>query len=213
MYTYYVCTAHGENYVNVANVDFQNAFDGVDSNVENNNIENSRFSEMLRDAFGMFPGVQSEPNDEAKRFYEELTEAIRPLYKGSTNSKLSVAVRLLSIKSDYSISQAGMDSIIGIMNELNPSKLNLPKDFYTTKKMVSKLGLSLERIDCCEKGCMLFNKDDATLENCKFCNQARYKKVTNVKRKKVPVKTMHYLTLIPRLNRLYASMRSALHMR
>ena len=79
--------------------------------------------------------------------------------------------------------------------------------------MVSKLGLSLERIDCCEKGCMLFNKDDATLENCKFCNQARYKKVTNVKRKKVPVKTMHYLTLIPRLNRLYASMRSALHMR
>ncbi|KAG5586003.1 hypothetical protein H5410_046437 [Solanum commersonii] len=47
---------------------------------------------MLRDAFGMFPGVQSEPNDEAKHFYGELTEASQPLYEGSMHSKLSVAV-------------------------------------------------------------------------------------------------------------------------
>lgn len=129
------------------------------------------------------------------------------------HSKLFVAVRLLSIKSDYSISQPGMDSIIGLVNKLNPNKIDLPKDFYMTKKMVSKLRLSSERIDCCEKGCMLFYKDDAALENCKFCNQARYKEVTNVKRKKVPVKSMHYLPLIPRLKRLYASMSSAPHMR
>lgn len=75
------------------------------------------------------------------------------------HSKLFVAVRLLSIKSDYSISQPGMDSIIGLVNKLNPNKIDLPKDFYMTKKMVSKLRLSSERIDCCEKGCMLFYKD------------------------------------------------------
>nr|XP_016453702.1 PREDICTED: uncharacterized protein LOC107778035 [Nicotiana tabacum] len=166
-----------------------------------NNAENSRFSEMVRDAFVMHPGAQSEPNDDARRFYEQLEEASRPLYKGSMHSKLSVAVRLLSIKSDSSISQAGMDSIISLMNELNPNKIDLPKDFYTTKKLVSKLGLSSERIDCCEKGCMLFYKDDAALENCKFCNQPRYKKAINSKKKKVPVKAMHYLPLIPRLKR------------
>jgi len=59
MDNYYIWTVHGENDPNVASVDFQNAFDGVDNPVENNNVENSRFNEMLRDAFGMFPGVQS----------------------------------------------------------------------------------------------------------------------------------------------------------
>ncbi|XP_019240825.1 PREDICTED: uncharacterized protein LOC109220814 [Nicotiana attenuata] len=168
---------------------------------------------MVRDAFVMHPEAQSEPNEDAKRFYEQLQEASHPLYEGSMHSKLSVAVRLLSIKSDSSISQAGIDSIICLMNELNPNKIDLPKDFYTAKKLVSKLGLSSERIDCCEKGCMLFYKDDAALENCKFCNQPRYKKVINSKSKKVPVKAMHYLPLIPRLKRLYASMSSAPHMK
>nr|XP_033516354.1 uncharacterized protein LOC117280718 isoform X2 [Nicotiana tomentosiformis] len=167
---------------------------------------------MVRDAFVMHPEAQSELYDNAKRFYEQLQEASRPLYEGSMHSKLSFAVRLLSIKSDSSISQAGMDSIIGLMNELNSNKIGLPKDFYTAKKLVYKLGLLSEMIDCCEKGCMLFYKDDAALENCKFCNQPHYKKVINSK-KKVPVKAMHYLPLIPRLKRLYASMSSAPHMR
>nr|XP_016499612.1 PREDICTED: uncharacterized protein LOC107818152 [Nicotiana tabacum] len=147
----------------------------------------------MRDAFEMFQGAQSEPNDEAKRFYEQLEEASCPLYEGSMHSKLSVAVRLLTIKSDSSISQAGMDSIIGLMNELNPNKVDLPKDFYAAKK----IGV----------------QDDAALENCKFCNQPRYKEVTNANKKKVPMKAMHYLPLIPRLKRLYATMSSAPHMR
>ncbi|XP_075074775.1 uncharacterized protein LOC142162330 [Nicotiana tabacum] len=213
MENYYVWTIHGEDVASVGNVDFQKKIDSEGSPLAENNAENSRFSEMVRDAFVMHSGAQSEPNDDARRFYEQLEEASRPLYKGSMHSKLSVAVRLLSIKSDSSIFQAGMDSIIGLMNELNPNKIDLHKDFNTAKKLVSKLGLSSERIDCCEKGCMLFYKDDATLENCKFCNQPRYKKVINSKKKKVPVKVMHYLPLIPRLKRVYASMSSAPHMR
>ncbi|XP_019240938.1 PREDICTED: uncharacterized protein LOC109220923 [Nicotiana attenuata] len=211
---YYIWAAHGENHASLDDANFHNSFGGEGSPISEHNVENPRYNEMMRDAFGTFPGVQSEPNDEAKHFYEQLLEASRPLYEGSVHSKLSVAVRLLSIKSDSSISQASMDSIIGLMNELNPSNIDLPKDFYTAKKLVSKLGLSSERIDCCEKGCMLFYKDDASLENCKFCNQPRFKEVTNANtKKKVPVKAMHYLPLIPRLKRLYASMSSASHMR
>ncbi|XP_019226099.1 PREDICTED: uncharacterized protein LOC109207610 [Nicotiana attenuata] len=178
MENYYVWIVHGENY------DFHNSFGGEGSPRIENNFENYRFNEMMRDVFEMFPGAESEPNDEAKLFYEQLEEASHPLYEGSMHSKLSVAVILLTIKSDSSFSQAGMDSIIGLMNELNPNKINLPKDFYTAKKLVSKLGLSSERIDCCEKGCMLFYMDDAALENCKFCNQPRYKEVTNANKKK-----------------------------
>ncbi|XP_016574119.2 uncharacterized protein LOC107871744 [Capsicum annuum] len=168
---------------------------------------------MVRDDFGTHSGAQNEPNDEANHFYEQLKEASHPFYKGSMHSKLSVTVRLLSIKLDYSISQESMNSIIGLMNELNLNKLDLPKDFYTTKKLVSKLGLSSEMIHCCEKGCMLFYKEDANLEHCKFCNQPHYKEVRHSKGRKVPVKFLHYLPLIPRLKRLYTSMSSAPHMR
>lgn len=55
-----------------------------------------------------------------------------------------------------------MNSIIGLMNELNPSKVDLSKDFYMTNKLITKLELSSKRIDYCEKGCMLFYTDDAT---------------------------------------------------
>nr|XP_033517647.1 uncharacterized protein LOC104118015 [Nicotiana tomentosiformis] len=213
MKNYYVWTIHGEDIASVGDVDFQNFFGSEGSPLAENNVKNSRFNEMVRDAFVMHPGAQSEPNDDAKRFYEQLQEASRPLYEDSLHSKLSVVVKLLSIKSDSSIFQAGMDSIIGLINELNLNKIDLPKDFYTTKKLVSKLGLSSERVDYCEKCCMLFYKDDAALENYKFCNQPRYKEVTNFQKKKVPVKAMHYLPLIPRLKRLYASMSFAPHMR
>ncbi|XP_019255192.1 PREDICTED: uncharacterized protein LOC109233784 [Nicotiana attenuata] len=212
MKNYYVWTVHGEIHASVDDVHFENSFGGEEGSrtTENINVENYRFNEMKRDAF---PEAQSEPNDEAKSFFKQLEEASCPLYEGATHSKLSVAVRLLSIKLDNSISQAGMDSIIGLMNELNPTKIDLPKDFYTAKKVVSKLGLSSERIDYCEKGCMLFYKEDSASENCEFCNQPRYKEVTNAKQKKVPVKAMHYLPLVPRLKRLCASMSFAHHMR
>ena len=104
-----------------------------------NYVESSRYSEMVRDALGTHSGAQNEPDDQTKHFYKQLKEASHPLYEGSTHSKLSVAVRLLSIKLDYYISQEGMNSIIGLMNELNPNKLDLPKDFFTTKRFVSKL--------------------------------------------------------------------------
>nr|XP_009629161.1 uncharacterized protein LOC104119378 [Nicotiana tomentosiformis] len=198
MENYYVWIAHGENVDSLNYGNFHNSFGGEEgSPVVDNNVENSRFN-MMRDAFEMFLGAQSEPNDEAKMFFKELEEASCPLYEGSMHSKLSIVVRLLQIKSDSSISQSGMNSIIGLMNEFNH---------------FSKLGRSSERIHCCENGCMLFYKDDASLENKKICNKPRYKDATNDKKKKTPVKAMHYLPLIPKLKRLYTSMSSAPHMR
>ncbi|WMV50469.1 hypothetical protein MTR67_043854 [Solanum verrucosum] len=94
--------------------------------------------------------------------------------------------------------------------EFDP-KLEIPDNFYKAKRLVSKLGLSSMRIHCCENGCMLYYKDDIDLESCKFCGKSHYKQTPS--RKKVPIKVMHYLPLIPRLKRLYASNRSAPHMR
>ncbi|XP_052116487.1 uncharacterized protein LOC127746636 [Arachis duranensis] len=61
---------------------------------------------------------------------------------------------------------------------------------------------------------MLYRKDDAALTSCKFCEAPRFKPISDggCKSKRVPVRRMHYLPLIPRLRRLYALMSSALHM-
>ncbi|XP_019251004.1 PREDICTED: uncharacterized protein LOC109229914 [Nicotiana attenuata] len=158
---YYVWTVHGENYSNLDDVDFQNLAGCESSTFFEKNYDNSQMHEIVSNAFGIHPGVQSQqnidesPNDKTKHFYELLEAASRPLYKDSIHSELSLAVRLLTIKSDWNISQAAMNAIIGLMGE----------------------------------------------------------EVTNAKAKKVPIKRMHYLPIIPRLKRLYASMSSAPHMR
>ncbi|XP_070036046.1 uncharacterized protein [Nicotiana tomentosiformis] len=57
---------------------------------------------MARDAFEMFPDVQSEPNDEAKSFFKQLDEASCPLYEGLVHFKLSVCNDfLLFCRGDY----------------------------------------------------------------------------------------------------------------
>jgi len=62
---------------------------------------------------------------------------------------------------------------------------------------------------------MLYYKDDSELTECKICGLPRYMpgKGQNKRYKKVPIKRMFYLQIIPRLQRLYALMDSARQMR
>ena len=46
-----------------------------------------------------------------------------------------------------------MDSMIDLIKELVDPDLEVPDSFYKAKILVSKLGLSSIRIDCCENGC------------------------------------------------------------
>lgn len=67
----YVWTVHGESHTSVDDVDFQNSFGGEeDSPIADNNVKNSRFNEMMRGAFEMSKGAQSEPNEEVKSFFK-----------------------------------------------------------------------------------------------------------------------------------------------
>ncbi|XP_057426300.1 uncharacterized protein LOC130719704 [Lotus japonicus] len=185
--------------------------------------EGHRFENMVYDAFDpqfrMHPNQQIEesPNKDAQEFYDLLHAAQKPLWSGCTNhTELFTVVRLLTIKSDGNISQRSFNEYMALMKETHPEGNIIPEDYYRAKKIVSKLGLTAKKIDCCDKGCMLFYTDeDMKLKHCKFCGGPRYhrKKVGRDNYKEVPVKRMHYLPLIPRLKRLYASMSSALHMR
>ncbi|XP_070005252.1 uncharacterized protein [Nicotiana sylvestris] len=136
---YFVWTNHEE--IDGSRGIFLNMVVGESSrSVENTNLD-SRIEYMVADVFGMHFGceptenVEQTPNDDAKCFYEQLEEASRPLRDGNLHSKLSVAVRLLSIRSDWNISQAAMNSFIDLMSELVDTKINLPGDFYKAKRL------------------------------------------------------------------------------
>jgi hypothetical protein len=66
---------------------------------------------------------------------------------------------------------------LALLKETHPPKNLVPVDYYRTRKIVSKLGLTAEKIDCCVNGCMLFYTDECKqLKECKFGNAPRYKK-------------------------------------
>ncbi|KAL0342514.1 UNVERIFIED_CONTAM: hypothetical protein Scaly_1914000 [Sesamum calycinum] len=44
-----------------------------------------------------------------------------------------------------------------------------------TKKLIRDLGVPVEKIDACKRGCMLYWKDEIDLDYFKFCGEARYK--------------------------------------
>ncbi|WMV57920.1 hypothetical protein MTR67_051305, partial [Solanum verrucosum] len=105
------------------------------------------------------------PNEEAIRFYDQLEKSSHPLCEGSLHSALSVAVRFMNIKFDWNVPNAAMNSMVDLLGELANPEFNITKNFYQAKCLVSKLGLTYDRIHYCVNGCMLFYKTDSELEN------------------------------------------------
>ncbi|XP_047165266.1 uncharacterized protein LOC124834592 [Vigna umbellata] len=143
---------------------------------------------------------------------------MKPL-KGSTESKLSVCIRLMAGKSNWNVPIQVVDFYTKLMLDLTPPNNFMPKNYYQAKKCVSKLGLEVKKIDCYVNGCMLFydndnGKHDALLVECKFFGSPRYHTMHAGQRQKkpIPLKSMFYLPIIPRLKRMFTSMQTSEHM-
>jgi len=81
------------------------------------------------------------PNIKTQKFYELLDAAQKPLWPGCNNHiELSFVIRFLTIKSEGNMSQRSCDQTLTLMKETHPTSNLIPKDFYRTKKLVSKLG-------------------------------------------------------------------------
>ncbi|PKU62039.1 hypothetical protein MA16_Dca012148 [Dendrobium catenatum] len=206
---YWYWTCHGE---------YEPQFDyqcgpSTSSNVAETENIRPNLEELVHDATGIYEEL---PNTEAQNFYDLLHAAQQPIWKGcTTHSELSVAVKMLSIKAEYNVARECFNQFIGLLKETNPTDNLIPTDLYRTKKLVSKLGLTYTKIDCCVNGCMLYFKEDIAETVCRHCNAPRFKPKSRNRRKQkdVSVSKMFYFPIIPRLQRLYASMRSAAHMR
>ena len=138
-----------------------------------------RYHTLVRDVSGLdldFDTMEESPNPIAKKLYEMLQAANQALWpKCEKHSQLSAVARLLNIKSEYHLLERCYDSLLEFMKEALPQRSTLSENFYDTRKMVEGLGFSVEKIDCCEQGCMIYWGVDRALRCCKLCGHPRYK--------------------------------------
>ncbi|KAL0458619.1 UNVERIFIED_CONTAM: hypothetical protein Slati_0489100 [Sesamum latifolium] len=83
-------------------------------------------------------GISS--NDRGESFLDVISVADQPLYSGSKNhSQLSAVARLVNIKYEYNLLQSCYDEISQLIGEFLPQDHTLPKDYYSTKKLIREL--------------------------------------------------------------------------
>lgn len=150
-------------------------------------------------------------NKKAQKFYQLLKERSIPLFAGSSDSRLSMRVRLLVAKSNWNVPYQYLEFFAKMMLNANLVKENMPTSYYDAKRTVSKLGLKVKKIVYDSD----FGTNDGALEEFKFCKSLRYvvcSKGVVRKQKRVSVKSMFYLPIIPRLERMFASMHNVSQM-
>ncbi|XP_021754579.1 uncharacterized protein LOC110719906 [Chenopodium quinoa] len=173
----------------------------------------NEYREMVFDAFGHSQDQghseqasvlsEEEPNATTKHFLDVLQASERPLYEGSSLSVLEMAARITSIKCEYNLPYRCVDGFASLLSEAIPNNSHMADTFYEVKMIVKGLELSHQKIHACQKGCMLFWKDDAQLSACRVYGSDRYKQTS--KGSLVPLNVLFYFPITPRLQRLFAT--------
>ena len=128
-------------------------------------------------AFMNGPSVQQyEDNNNSNKFYQLLREAEQILYIGCKKfTKLSFLVHLYHLKCLNGCTNKSFSMLLALLSDALLEENTLPKSFYDTKKIISRLGLSYEKIHVCPNECILYRKDLADAEIFPKCNLSRSK--------------------------------------
>ncbi|WVZ74996.1 hypothetical protein U9M48_023104 [Paspalum notatum var. saurae] len=176
--------------------------------------------DMLNDlamGFEFDPEENNQPPPEVQEFYRLLEAGDEKLREHTKNTVLDTVSRLMAIKSKHNISNSCFNDITELVSEVIPSDHKLPKNLYFAKKMMAGLGMKYEKIDVCPSNCMLFWRENDKLGTCRHCGKSRYIQVKNEAGENVdttvPAKQLRYMHIIPRLKRLFLSMKIAKSMR
>jgi hypothetical protein len=100
-------------------------------------------------------GEQREP-PEVHNFYRLLAAADEKVHDGTDVTVLQAVTRLMMMKSKYKFLNQCYNNMVKLIIDLILTKHNMLKDLYQSKKIVAGLGMEYEKIDVCEKNCMLF---------------------------------------------------------
>jgi hypothetical protein len=144
-----------------------------------------------------------------QNFYRLLAAADEKVHNGTDVTVLWAVTRLIVMKSKYNFSNQCYNDIVKLIIDLIPMKHNMPKDLYQSKKIVSGLNMNYDKIDVCEKNCILFYKEHNDDTECMYCGRSKYVKVRNEDgvpvTTKVATKQLRYIPIMPRLKRLFLS--------
>ncbi|XP_072064371.1 uncharacterized protein [Arachis hypogaea] len=175
-------------------------------------------------AMDELPYLYNEPSRETRNFHDLLEDGEQELYSGCSKFyKLSFLVRLNHIKSMCGVSDKAFGMILELLTDAFEHAW-IPSTVHDAKKVIRKLGLAYKKIDACPNDCMLYQGNDQELTKCKQCGTSRWKHKTKknsrvrikmvVKKNGKPqaAKILHYFPLIPRLQRLYMSSKTAVDM-
>ncbi|XP_074283394.1 uncharacterized protein LOC141607944 [Silene latifolia] len=159
-------------------------------------------------------------NNKQDNSYKRLFEAANDeLYEGCQSfSKLSFLLHLYHIKCMFHWSIESFNKLLELLLQAFPQVKEFPSSFYEGKKIINDLGLGYEKIHASPSNCMLFWGENSDKEECNVCHTSRWKKVIgekgkNLAKKGEGAKVMRYFPLIPRLERIYASPKTAEDMR
>jgi hypothetical protein len=152
-----------------------------------------------------------------QNFYKLLAAADEKVHDGIDATVLQVVTHLMAMKSKYNFLNQCYNDIVKLIIDLIPTKHNMPKDLYRSKKIVSGLGMNYEKIDVCEKNCMLFWKEHKDVIKCMHCSRSRYVKVRNEDGVSVTIKVVtkqfRYIPITLRLEWLFLSEETTKQMR
>ena len=73
------------------------------------------------------------------------------------------------------MSEACYNRMLLIIKSMLPEDEKLPEDFYQSKKIMKKLGLSYQKIDICSNFCMLYYMNDSQKIECSVCGHPQLK--------------------------------------
>ena len=144
--------------------------------------------------------------------YDELTRlANTPLFAGSNLSCLESLLKLMTIKEKSATSNQSFDMNCEFYINSHPTPNFHPRSYAEAKKMLKKIGMDCIKYAACEFGCILYYKQYELANFCPICRTSRW--VDGKQKKKKPRKIVWYFPIIPRLQRLYMSAKTADQMR
>jgi hypothetical protein len=114
---------------------------GAESDI---NEDDDRMDEMLADIgreCEVGSGEQGQP-PKVQNFYSLLAATDEKVHDGTDVTVLQAVTRLMAMKSKYNFSNQCYNDIVKLIIDLIPTKHNMPKDLYQSKKIVSGLGMN-----------------------------------------------------------------------
>jgi hypothetical protein len=182
--------------------------------LEHDNNCLDRVNDMLRDLMGAelpckdVPDGDGNPSSTHEFVFKTLMEeAKQELYLDYTEfSRFSFVVKMLHLKSYYMIANSAFSAFLRVLCQAFPQCRGLPNSYDEAKKMLRTLGLGYDSIHVCPNNCVLFRKNYEKIDICLVCKASRWKDPVN---KKVLEKVLQHFPFIRRLQRIFASKKTA----